>query len=91
MRYDARVDESQPGIIDAARKLGASVALLYRAGHNIPDILLGYRGVDQLVEIKSVKGELSDGQQEFIDTWQGRPVKVARTVHDIISIVLAMG
>jgi hypothetical protein len=92
MRYDSRVDENQSGLIQAARDMGASVLLLHRVGMGCPpDILIGYHGIDQLVEVKTVKGELSDGQAKFIREWNGRKVKVARTVHDIISIVLAMG
>jgi hypothetical protein len=91
MRYDSRVDENQSGLIQAARDMGASVLLLHRVGNSTPDILIGYHGIDQLVEVKTVKGELSDGQAKFIREWNGRKVKVARTVHDIIGIVLAMG
>jgi hypothetical protein len=91
MRYDARTDETQPGIVQAARNFGASVLLLHRLGHSAPDILIGYHGIDQLVEVKTVKGELSDGQSEFIRDWNGRPVRVVRSVHEMLSLLLSMG
>jgi hypothetical protein len=91
MRYDARVDENQPAIIEAARNFGASVTLLYRLGHNVPDILVGYNGVDQQIEIKSAVGGLTDGQCVYFKEWQGRPVRVVRSVHEMITLLLTMG
>ena len=53
-----RVDENQPEIVKAFRRLGYSVALLHRAGEGVFDILIGKHGLNVLVEIK-------DGAKDF--------------------------
>ena len=52
MRKAARIDRNQPEIVDALRKRGASVALLHTAHDGIPDLLVGYKGKNFLLEVK---------------------------------------
>ena len=89
MRYDAKVDENQPAIIEAARCWGASVLLLHRIGGGVPDLLLFYHGVYLLVEVKSPDGELNERQREWIDAWKG-PVHVVRSISQLEKLLLSV-
>ena len=80
-RQIAKVDRNQPAIVEELRGAGASVQLLHTVGQGCPDILIGWRGVNLLVEIKSDVGKLTDDEREFFDGWRGQ-VTIVRTVED---------
>ena len=62
-RRNARRDRNEKLLIDYFTKAGA---LVYRlSGADLPDLLLGHRGRWLLVEVKSPKGRLKPGQQQF--------------------------
>jgi hypothetical protein len=48
----ARVDSNQSEVTKALRKIGASVQLLHSVGKGCPDMLVGYKGNNYLLEIK---------------------------------------
>ena len=52
MRRAARVDENQSDIVKALRKAGYSVAITSGLGEGFPDLLVGARGKNYLLEIK---------------------------------------
>ena len=52
MRRAAKVDRNQIEIVTAARAVGASVQPIHTLGKGVPDLLIGYRGVNLLWEIK---------------------------------------
>jgi len=72
------VDKNQPAIVAALREAGASVEQLHAVGHGCPDIVVGYRGVNYLMEIKNPFGrmELTFSQRAWHGTWQGQVVVV---------------
>lgn len=51
-RRAAAVDANQPEIVKDLRKAGAIVQHLHMVGKGCPDILVGFRGVNYLLEIK---------------------------------------
>jgi len=51
-----------------------------------PDILLGYKGKNVLLEIKRAKGKLNDQQQEFKDEWRGE-LCVVRSVDEALLVL----
>ena len=75
MRYAARIDGNSAAIVDALRKAGASVYHI-----KLPvDLLVGYRGVTMLVEIKNPetrygRAGANGNQREFMSTWNGGAV-----------------
>lgn len=90
-RRAAKVDANQPDIVDALRKIGCSVQLLHMVGSGCPDILVGYHGVNYLIEIKddsqpASKAKLNDLQIEWHQSWRGHR-SVARNVDEAIMIV----
>lgn len=51
-RRAAAVDANQPEIVAALRKAGAVVQHLHMVGQGCPDLLVGFRGKNYLLEIK---------------------------------------
>ncbi|KKN74822.1 hypothetical protein LCGC14_0387150 [marine sediment metagenome] len=52
MRQAARVDDNQADIVQALEAAGATVLHLHQLGKGAPDILVGFRKVNHLMEIK---------------------------------------
>ena len=48
----ARVDANQSEVTKALRKMGCSVQLLHSVGRGCPDMLVGYKGNNYLLEVK---------------------------------------
>lgn len=85
MRYAARKDSNHNAIANAATKLGASVFDTSRLGDDFPDMVIGYRGHTIIVELKTATGKLSAGQKYLAETWKGSPIRVWRTIDDVIA------
>lgn len=76
MRRAARADDNQPEIVAAFRRCGASVQHLHQVGEGCPDIVVGYRGFNALVEIKDGSKPasaqvLTDDEEKFFEEWRG--------------------
>lgn len=74
-----KADANQEDIVSKLRAIGASVLILSQVGDNAPDLLVGYKRNDFLLEVKSATGELREGQLSFINRWNGRKPVVVRT------------
>jgi Holliday junction resolvase len=79
MRRNARLDKNHPEVVEAFRKLGASVLSLAPLGRGIPDLLVAIGGVTWLIEIKSKKGKENDLQLEWAENWKGARAVVRDT------------
>lgn len=73
-------DAAEAAIVKGLRDLGASVLLLDSRVKGVPDLLVGFRGVNHLLEVKSKGGRLSDAQQEWMLLWRGRHPDVVFTL-----------
>lgn len=82
-----RADKNQQKIIDELRELGVSVLVLSQVGGGCPDLLIGFRGKNYLIEVKTPVGKLRPKQTEFIFNWHGRPVLVARSLDEILGFI----
>lgn len=98
MRRAAKVDANQAEIVGALRSVGAQVLDLSRVGQGCPDILVGFRGKNHLLEIKRPKakgeaaGRLTEDQLRFMAGWIGRgQAAVVRTVDDALRVIGATG
>lgn len=76
-KYAAHRDKYEPEIVKAFREGGATV--LYLSIPDAPDLLVGYCGVDHLVEAKTHNAMPSEDQAKWHKAWRGRPVEVIRT------------
>jgi hypothetical protein len=86
MRWAARQDENQPEIVAALESIGCSVLSLQRVGKGCPDLLVGYRQCNVLMEIKQLKGKLNQKQEEFHAEWRGN-ICVVRTPEEAIRVM----
>jgi hypothetical protein len=78
VRKAANVDTSQKPIVDALRKIGASVQILSAVGKGCPDLLVGWHGRNTLLECKTGNDKLNQMQVGWHETWAGQ-VAVVRT------------
>ena len=81
MRRAAKVDRNQSEIVDALRKAGATVYPMHSVGQGFPDLCVGYRGLNLLMEVKdgnlSPSGQrLTERQRQFRESWFGHYVVV---------------
>lgn len=95
----AHRDAAEPAIINALRAIGATVWPI--SGKDVPDLLVGYRGVTYLLEVKSRIEEAgkdrkksylrttktSDGQKAFMESWKGGPARVVHTPEEALMAV----
>lgn len=86
MRRDAKVDANQPLIVAALRKVGATVQSLATVGKSCPDLLVGFRGENFVIEVKMPGASLEPGQSEWLDNWRGRAC-VVRTPDDALRVI----
>ena len=92
MRRAAKVDRNQAEIVDALRKAGATVQPLHTVGAGCPDLLVGYRGRNILIEVKDWRAHKSDrvlnpAQKEWHAGWKGQVAKV----EDVDAALAAIG
>ena len=89
MRRAARIDVNQPDIVDELRKAGATVQPLHGVGKGCPDLLVGWRGLNVLMEVKDGQKppsarELTPDQVKWSTEWRG-------IVHVVTSPAEAIG
>lgn len=85
-----RHDDNQAIIAAALRAAGASVFDLAGVGAGCPDLLIGWRGANLLLEVKNLDGRgrrLTPAEREFIATWRGQ----VATVEDIPGALALLG
>lgn len=82
-----RVDSTQVQIVKELRRLGMEVEHLHMVGKGCPDILVGYKGKNVLLEIKKdEKAKLTPDQVLWHRSWKGQ-VAVVSNVIDAIKAV----
>jgi len=77
-----RRDQNQAVIVAALRDAGATVTILAGVGGGCPDLLVGWRGQNYLLEVKNPAGRgdlLTEAEQHFKVIWRGQ----LAIVHDI--------
>lgn len=82
-----RTDANQAEIVKALRDIGASVTILSQVGHGVPDLLVGFRRSNMLLEVKTEGSGLTSDEAKWFAEWRGQ-VYVARTVDQAIDIVI---
>lgn len=83
-KQDANADV----IVSALRAAGCIVRFVqFTYASGCPDLLVGFRGMTYLLEVKGPRGRLSKEQAEFIAEWAGGPVAVVRTVDEALAAV----
>jgi hypothetical protein len=87
-RTRARVDKNQDEIVALLRSWPAvTVQSLASVGGGVPDLLVGYKQMTVLVEVKGVKGKLTTFQEDWHGRWTGAPVVIVRSQEDAIKLL----
>lgn len=95
MRRAAKVDTTQAEIVGALKAMGATVQHLHTVGEGCPDLLIGWRGRNWLIECKPRIGSpsqrnLRPNQREWHDGWKGQ-VAVVETPEAALAVIGAIG
>lgn len=91
MRRAAKVDANQSEIVGAFRTAGATVTPLHAVGQGCPDLVVGYRGVNYMVEVKDgakppSARKLTPDQVEWHQSWRGQ-VCVVKDVGEALELL----
>ena len=83
------MDDNQESIVKALRAIGATVRVVTQGG-GLPDLLVGFRGVTVLMEVKDGKKppsarKLTEAEQKFFDEWRGGLLVVVESIDDAIA------
>ena len=94
MRTRAKVDGNQTKIVQTLHAIGASVTHLHALGKGVPDILVGWKGINYLIEIKDgslplSKQRLTKAEKEFAEKWRGH-YAIASTTDEALAIIGAI-
>lgn len=87
-----KADSNQPQIMKLCRQIpGLSVVTLHEVGKGLPDLLIGFRGVNYLMELKDgakVKSakKLTEPEKEFHRTWNGQ-IAIVESIEDILKLI----
>jgi hypothetical protein len=81
VRYRPKTDANQAEIVAALRAVGATVQILAAVGDGCPDLLVGFRGTNYLLEVKDgakppSARRLTEAQTEWFAGWRGRAAVV---------------
>jgi len=92
-KYARRVDANQQDIIKALMAIGCTVADTSRAGQGFPDLVVGYRGKNYLIECKNdnmppSKQKLKETQVRFHESWSGQ-IAVVNTPEQAVAVVMS--
>lgn len=92
MRRAAKTDANQAAIVGGLRACGATVQSLAAIGKGCPDILVGHRGRNFLMEIKDGNKlpsarKLTPDQIEWHAAWKGVVITV-NSVEEAIAVLI---
>ena len=87
----AKVDANQSEIVFALRGVGATVQHLHAVGKGCPDLLVGYRNQNILMEVKDGAKppsgrKLTPDQVEWHGSWRGT-VCVVKSVDEALGVI----
>lgn len=84
VRHAAKRDANEGEIVDCLRKLGCKVDRI--SGTGVPDLLVGYRGHNLLMEVKMPGKKLRPAQEEWHSEWRGQKA-VVETIDDAAAVI----
>ena len=91
MRKAAKTDANHSQVVNALRQVGASVQSLAATGKGCPDLLVGYYGINYLMEVKDgdkvlSKQKLNIDQEHWHSIWRGS-VHIVKSVDEALKIL----
>lgn len=88
LRYDARRDANEEGIVRDLKRCGCTVQRL--SGKDMPDLLVGYQGENHLLEVKTENGRVKKGQLGWACEWRGRKPRLVRSSEEALRAIGAL-
>lgn len=91
MRKYGKTDSNQTEIVSKLRQLGVSVFSTASMGDGFPDIVVGSKGVNYLIELKDGKKppsqrKLTADEIKFHNSWKGS-VHVANSFEECLEVI----
>ena len=92
MRRAAKVDANQPGTVKALRDAGMTVAVTSGLGKGFPDLVVGFRGLTCLIELKDGEKppsaqKLTADEIQFRDSWAGHWCQAGSAEEIIVEVL----
>lgn len=86
-----KVDANQKEVVAKLRKIGASVVSTAAIGKGMCDIIVGYKGVNYLFEIKDgakppSQRKLTPDEAVFHDKWEGR-ISIINNIDEALKLI----
>ena len=77
MRARGKIDSNQTAVVQALRAAGMTVWVTSAMGNGSPDLVVGWKGLSVLIELKDgdkvpSAQALTVAEQEFCDSWAGQ-------------------
>lgn len=82
-----RPDANHADVVKWYRELYVSVVDTHELGGGFGDLVVGFSGITDIVEIKTIDGELLPSQVTFHRDWRGRKPVLIRDQQDVIDHV----
>ncbi len=88
-----RTDRNHAEIINALRKIpNLSVFSTHEVGKGFPDIVVGYKGINYLIEIKDGNKppsarKLTPDEVKFHSNWRGQ-IKIVNNLDEVLNLLL---
>lgn len=88
-----KTDLNHKELIDKIRKIpNISVFSTHTIGKGFPDIVVGYKGLNYLIEIKDgskykSQKKLTESELKFHNSWKGQ-VSIAENIDDVLKLIL---
>ena len=89
MRIAAKADKNQVEIVNALRAAGATVQHLHTVGRGCPDLLVGFRGVNYLMEVKMPGKKLTLDERKWMIGWKG-DIHVVSSIEYALAVIGAV-
>lgn len=91
MRRAAKIDANQREVVKALRAIGCTVAITSSLGDGFPDLVVGYRGRNYLIEVKDgnkppSRRKLTKDEKQFSESWKGQ-YAVVESIDEAIGLV----
>lgn len=92
MRRRGKIDGNQREVVAALRAIGATVQSLADIGAGCPDLLVGFRGVTWVMEVKDGRKppsarRLTPAEARWLYSWRGGPACVVECAEDAVAAV----
>lgn len=88
MRKFGKIDSNQKAIIQRLREIPSlSVVSIASVGNGIPDIIIGYKNFNYLIELKSSStSKLTEQEIKFVKGWNGN-VAVCYNLDQVLQVI----